>query len=355
MKVSVSKITKNGLRTIQDIRDAGIKVIEIIPADVENGKKHDICIGVISAGGIDLSIRLGKSLLANLEPDKAEYIINSIVEVDEDGKKEFLWSFRQEADGLKGVARLYDLENYGWVIALVGRFKEQVNKSWGITKVIPLDALLGNIYNPTELTRLKIYLAKALDEHYVLSDEEWGLRKKYLKEKDISKTQRRKEWIDRQQQVRARRKIQVFNVDGLRLYGIPVTDDDLEYLPDSTPVIIVSSYDDETGDVGELLEACFIKQARSGPRKVGSKIGLTWDEPEEEIAPFVEAEPISLVVDGKEGSFTLFSKAGMDSFYRNNFSMKATVAIDEPDDEGRYPLIRITRKKSRVLGYFPRA
>jgi len=155
MKIAVSEITKKGLRTIQNIRDAGIDIKEIIPADVERGRNHDVCIGNVSVAGTNLSVRFGKSLLANVEPGKAEYVVNSVMA---DGEDECIWFFRQEAEEFRGIARLYDLENYGWAIALCGRFKHQ-NVGWGITKVIPLDSLVGNVYGPEELAGIKIALA----------------------------------------------------------------------------------------------------------------------------------------------------------------------------------------------------
>ncbi len=179
---SVSVVTANGLIDVDAIRDANIEVSEVVPADVEAGRTCNNVTGVVTVCGVEISVRLSQSLLANVNPDEAEYLVNSVKEL---GSFNVLWSFREEAEVFSGIARLYYIEDgEGWVIALHGRLTNQGTRANGIVKVIPLDSLLCNEYTIRDLTRLKVRLAKTLRTRYVLNDEEWLDHQNYRKKND---------------------------------------------------------------------------------------------------------------------------------------------------------------------------
>lgn len=180
--LSLSVVTANGLIDVDAVRDANIDVRSVVPADVEVGRMCNSLTGAVVVCGVEVGITLTKSLLANVDVDKAEYLVNSVVEL---GSNKVLWRYGMESGYFSGIARLYYAEDeLGWIIGLHGRLIDQGSTSNGIVKVIPLDSLLCGEYSDRELTRLKVRLAKTVRSRYVLNDSEWLEQQNYRKKND---------------------------------------------------------------------------------------------------------------------------------------------------------------------------
>ena len=238
----------------------------------ESTSTHDVVVGTLKTGEEVFMLHLVRN--ATL-PFKAEFLL---VEVWDRTEKKRLWRFK-DID-FSGNCFLVQTD-LGIAIALVGR-----GKQGEVERVIPFKDFSS--HQPTDLRKLiglKKAAAKALDRRYQLTETEQRLVK-IDQARDEELRKKRKEALEAERQaekaaalkkraarearvaaLKARPRVEVFAEGGKVCHGTPVTETEWQSLPHGTYVVLVQSYDDESGECGEAFEFFWIQKNGGRPRK----------------------------------------------------------------------------------------
>jgi hypothetical protein len=234
---------------------------------------HYVEVGMITDGKFDFRATVIRS---NKISDDGFFLISKIA----DEKNAELWNFKQEHfDGLGTIAKAGD----AYVIALIG-------KGWKgkVERIVPFSTMKS--HQPMDLRQkieLKKLAAEFLNRDFELSEPERliqardvvkptaeqiekqrELAAQIAAEEAVKKQQREAARAERVRKILAREVITGFTAEQQERYGVPVLSGEWPSLPDKTRVIIVSSYDDETATVGNLIEAfAVMKLPQKNPQK----------------------------------------------------------------------------------------
>ncbi len=348
----------------------GLKVVDTWETNYVYGR-----MATVTINGVDLSIQFGKS--KRLAEDEGEFLPAKVLKA-----KHVLWDFTEEKSyykrGVRGHMFSYKNPQNGeieHVIGIYGRFPE--DHRIGICTVVPLlDLVKGTPVKMgdqiirvggrtlEELMRLKINLCKQIGKSWVLSQEEQAMiRMKREDDQRLHEEEKERRLQEREAKMRSildRDKVTVFNLDGKKLYGYPVTSDEYPILPNKTPVVVFSGVTKKNGyPEGDPIETFFVSKGRiagkkksSGFEKFHHQTGVSWDDP---TNVSIEAASIVLVVDGRREQHFMFTPSTLEALRQTGVNSGTIVAVEEPDESGCYPLISLKGDKVKELGRYPRA
>ncbi len=286
-----------------------------------------------------------------------------------------LWSFKDEKENkFEGRGRLvYFKKIEEPVIYLENRE--------GITKIIPLMSLVNpksvklgdtfvNLGGRTieELAELKKGLAKELDKKALLTQEEkdaleeaWLIRKanrkaekeeaERIKQEEYQK--KREERLRKKESILKRSPITVYASNGEILGGIPVVGSEWQILPGHTKVVLVKSFDEETGLPGEPIEAFIVKKNDYQREKTRVKNLVFSKRPVvEKIVPKA-LNKLFFKIGAKFVKILHFSQEDAKLLKEQGIDSETMIAVGNPDANGKYCVVLLNEEGSeKVVGAF---
>lgn len=308
--------------------------------------KHEVEIGKIEDGGQTFGIKMIRSV--NF-PD-GNFLVSEVQSV----ANKPLWKFQDEKyEGLGLLAKVGD----AIVIALVG-----FGKSGKVERVIPLRNLLNaEQADLRTMIQLKIGAANFLKRDHALTtaesivhriDDERRRAEREATEKAAAEA-REKAREERLKTLLARGQVTCYTADGKKRYGIPVLANEWMSCTPGTFVVLVDSID-ESGKIGNVIEAFQVVKERGKNPKKGSPAPVTLVQPE--VKKPVVVQPIRTAVCERESlvyevrlyasqeQILAAQKAGLNS--------GALVAVDSKDKDGKIAVQAVHRDRIEAKGKF---
>lgn len=308
---------------------------------------HEVEVGRVTMGDEVFIVHMIRKR-GLLLPNGGDFLL---AKVFDGGEKNLLWQFPKGSfDGFGLLAKAGDET----VVALVRK-----GRGGAVEEVIPFSTLL---HSPVELhrkVRLKMQAAEFLGRDYVLSTAERIIierdderRKEEDRRREEEKRAARQSAFEARRRAReeltsrvqARSRLEVFTADGQRRSGFPVTGTEWLSLPDGTFVVLVESYDEETGEVGTPIEAFrTVKKEGKNPAK-GSSAPVLLKRPERAVKP-VLAVVKTIVIETADGAFEVAVYATMENIRRAREaglnSGALVTAEDRAHSDGRFEVFSV--------------
>lgn len=347
----------------------GMKVTEIWETDYVKG-----CLATIKVAGTELSVQFGRS--KKLPDGVGDFLPAKVKNGDQ-----VVWDFNEEKSQLKdarGHMFVYADPSGATehIIGIEGKFPEDNNGRAGICVVIPLvDLVKGTPVKmsdqiiriggrtPEELMELKVDLCRQFSKKWVYSSSERLIfqmrREDEEAKKQAEKEARRQEREAKVKLILGREKITVFNAKGQKLFGHPVVDGEWQCLPNKTPVVVFSEIAADGEIVGEPIETFFVakgkargKKKSSGLEKGNHQTEVSWEDP---ARVSIEAEAIILIINDRREPYPMFSKEAAQILCDKGVNSGTVAVVNDPNDDGHYPLISFKKGAMITKGYYPRA
>lgn len=286
-----------------------------------------------------------------------------------------LWSFREEKeDGFRGRGCLVFFKKIGEFVI----YLENLN---GITKIIPLMSLtslknvkLGDTFvnlggrTIEELAELKKGLAKELGKKFILTkeerdalDEAWLIKKANKKAEYEEEERRRQEEYRKRREERRQKKeailkrspITVYTAEGQILGGIPVVGSEWQILPGYTKVILVKSFDEESGLPGEPIEAFIVKKNDYQREKTFVKNLVFSKKPKIEKVVPKALDKLIFKIGAKFVKILHFSQEDAKLLKERGVDKETMIAVGNIDANGKYCLVSLNEEGDEtVVGAF---
>jgi hypothetical protein len=320
---------------------------------------------VVYDAGNELRVEALMSLNA---PEGAEHLPAKVV--DKEGRT--LWKFdKYRYPG--AFAWLRDVDDFGPVIVYATRGelievisvshlpkirivrdsagRETYEGGLGILQIVELKQLMAEDldlqprFTPNEM----IVIRRQREQRNALRAD---LRRLEVQAREVAYQALNQERRERVAAILARKSIAGFTVEGQRLTGIPVIEGEYEMLPRDTFVIVVASYDPETGECGDLVEHFSIKKSGGGrvsknnPRPV-TKVSPAERQPEAEVKARLLFEIGSDFVE-----IGLYRRADIDALHAAGLNSATKVGLFPANPDGTVTIYEVTKKQVRELGRF---
>lgn len=309
----------------------------------------EVAHGVISINGEDVTIGLARSLKSQ-EGDFLPCFV-------EKGRKTY-WSFKEEKRLLemsKGAhlwvnAKLF-IYNGHLVIYLEetrrmdGEDKKIVIKAFSLSDLVS-DLRMGGqlLLDPAKTFELKSAIVRGEGIFYELSPEEKRFRDLSDLAKARKSTEKRQTAEERRNAILSRPRIIAYS-QGVKISGLPVTEAELQYLPDNIKVILVESYDSEKKKAGTPLEAFFWRIEKGQGVRRGLKTEL--DQKHDVPPTFTDVEVLGhlmFILPAGPASVFHVSSDGFQSLKQAGINGGKCFAVGKPDNGGRYSVFQFQEK-----------
>lgn len=226
-----------------------------------------------------------------------------------------IWRFADEkAAGFKGLATLHKIGSRFLIAFVNGKTMVKILLIFDIGRTVP--AKMGEEivqiggHDLATLARLKLEVAKQNGLFYTLTvAEKEALEKlKQIRQMEEEEAEREKmaerkaravERVKKIEEIKKRRIVPVVNEEGRRFIGLPVTENEWPMLAKNSSdpegkdpfVILVDSFDQESGRAGQPLEAFYVIRDRGNhPTKAGVKTGLSFQTEKKK-----KEEPVKII------------------------------------------------------------
>lgn len=286
-----------------------------------------------------------------------------------------LWSFKDEKEnGFEGRGRLVLFKKISDLVIYLENRE-------GITKVIPLMSLarfkpiklgdeLLNLGGRTleEMAELKKGLAKELGRKAIFTKEEdealeevWLIRKANRRAEREEEEARRAEEHQRRKEERRKKTeailkrspITVYTAEGQILGGIPVVGSEWQLLPGHIKVVLVESFDEETGLPGKPMEAFIVKKIDYQREKTYVKNLVFSKKPVSEKVIPVALDKLFFRIGGKFVKILHFSSEDAKLLREQGVDSETMIAVGVPDANGKYCIVLLNEnKEEKAVGAF---
>lgn len=180
-----------------------------------------------------------------------------------------------------------------------------------------------------------------------LSEQRQSARAEETRRKQADQAKRLTERKERQAEILSRRHLFVYTKDGQRRHGYPVVGDEWQCLPKDTFCVAVTSYDQETQEVGDVLESFVIRLEGSSkvPRSVAP---VTKEKPQPtRQAPVLRLDFKIVPINGDEREvFLVDDMAAVRSLAKAGLTDDTFAMCPKAGDEGRYAVFALTKGKA---------
>ena len=285
------------------------------------------------------------------------FLVASIT--DGDGKS--LWNFKSA--GFAGLGLLAKAGDET-VIALVGP-----GRDGKVERVIPLASLIkGGPVDLARMAHLKRAAAKFLGREHQLSELEGRLLKA-----SIERERQEREAADRAaaeareaartvriRKMLSRGQVTGYTADGKSRYGIPVLETEWASCTPGTFVIVVKTIDEQTGAIGEMVEAFKVMKERGKNPSKGYVMLVTATRPEVRTEKMVAGSapvlPIaSTAIETEKGAYEVLLFATMDDLRRARaagLNGGTYVAVKSAQPGGQIDVYSVHTDRVDTLGKF---
>jgi hypothetical protein len=312
-------------------------------------------------------------LLSEKAPENSQFLPANVYRTEKDGKELPVWSYAwfKDEPGKWSQARFYQMPE-GGIIGLIISINHPEDRKSGkkadaIFRVFPLSDLskaipvsrgggimsyLGGM-KIDELIDVKVALSRKLANTYPVNNNEEKVFLRLKKEDEVAaKEQERKDRLNAtrelSKQIMNRPKITVYSGEK-KIYGHPATEQEWTVSQVGTPIVMVSSYDQDTGDCGDLLEAFFINDKQGRKEKGNPQINLQWEKPiDKSDISQLELTPVYAVVGARRLPFDMVDSSGLETLQQLGVNSGTKVVLDEPDNDGLYPLYTLKSNSAEL-------
>ena len=314
-------------------------------------------------------------LLSKNAPECSQFLPANVYRKEKGGKEIPVWrySWFKDEPGTWSQARFYQMDDDDAIIGLIISInhpedRKSGNKADAIFRVFPLTDLVKAIpvsrgegimsylggMNVEELIDIKVKLTRRLANTFPVNtkDEKTFLR---LKKEDeaVAKEQERKDKANAarelSKQIMNRSNITVYSGEK-KIYGHPATENEWKVCQIDTPIILVSSYDADSGSCGDLLEAFFVNKGKGGKKEKGNpQSSLQWEKPIDQsgISQLV-LTPVHATVGARRLPFDMVDSAGLETLQQLGVNSGTQVVLNEPDADGLYPLYTLKSNSAEM-------
>jgi hypothetical protein len=283
-----------------------------------------------------------------------------VAQVFDRTESNLLWEFPKHSfHGLGLLAQAGDEV----VVALVGK-----GRDGRIEAVVPFSSIAEqqpvNLRRKIELKRLAAeYLGKGYSltdtEHKVIKRDSERRREEEQAERERQHEARQQARIELIDRVMGRGRVEAYTSDGRKRYGLPVVGEEWQSLPNGTYVVLVESYNDETGEMGDPIEAFQIVREKGKNPKKGFPASVTWEQPAESTRAVAAKlpQPVGTMVIETEGgdAFEVAVYATMDDIRKareSGLNIGSYVAARDRKVGERYEVFCGRAKNVETLGLF---
>ncbi|MEK9154872.1 MAG: hypothetical protein AAB596_02290 [Patescibacteria group bacterium] len=337
----------------QSITGSTLRVME-----VKLNGACEVMLAKINFKGVEYSIEKVRSVKA---PEGAIFLLAKVMAGEPEGEK-VLWQFKDEE--FTGFAYLEEAGGIP-VICLVSYAKK-------LKRIIPLEDLsslrrvkvAGEMQvitsrNIAEVIKLKALAAKKLKLEPEFTEAEKAISRVLLDREKEKEEQKRKDRIkekeERIQRILSRPQVFGYDQSGFKKYGHPVMGDEWCSLPEGTFVVLVESYNNETNECGELIEAFAVSKKNGKPEKKNAS-----NVQKEPVCPrtnkLTAPEAIRIAffeIEGRLEQIAVYKDIEDVRMARQSgLNGGALVATDNPDEQGRYQIFAVGCKEIETKGHF---
>lgn len=287
------------------------------------------------------------------------------------------WSFKGDHPGYRGLAALIDFEEE-LVIVLSTRFEldmvlpirdlPTMRKIGGefvggrkLKELVLLKQTVAAEFNRRpNWTKRERNMLHALEQAAAEADAEaikvaQAQRVAARAEEEARRERERAEREARRNRILARRKVIGYTSFGNRRIGVPVTGDEWMVLRDGTFCILVTSFDEKTGTVGDLIESfAVLKKGGGNPSKL-SVAGVTVDNPKSATAKgtsFVkELKTVIVTLKGElEEVILVDDMEKVHALNAQGLNSNTLVMCPKQGDPGRHSVFSLSGGKIETVG-----
>ena len=307
---------------------------------IQNG--YEAMTAILDFKGIEYVLEMIKSVKA---PEGASFLVTKV----RVGNK-LLWSFKNEQ--FRGFARFEEIMGIPIICLFSSDWKE-------IKRIIPLEDLhnsqrimiAGEMQTVTsrdilEILEMKQGLADKLKVKVKFSENEKTalvfMRRKEEEKEELARQEKKKVHEEKIARIINRPQVSGYDENGFKKYGYPVVGDEWQLLPSGIFVVVVESYNNETGECGELIEAFEVARGKGG-------------KPEKKNTSKVFRKPVKAESAVLEGRFALFEINGTlkevvvyqdmaDVHTANKAGLNSgmLVTTEVKDEKGRHQIYSVT-------------
>lgn len=221
-----------------------------------------------------------KTMLSRNAPPDAEFLPVSVTQDSQE-----VWSFRRDhkSRGFRGLALLREVDGELVIILATKHGLYEVLPVLDLPQMQVVGGELVGGRKLKELVALKQLIAEAESLHPVWSRRETAMqevlqaearrerdivRQAEAAEAEVERQKREAGRVARRAAIQARQRIFAFTERGERRHGLPVVGNEWLSLPSGTFCIAVTSFDQETGAVGDVIESFRVEQIRQKKTRV---------------------------------------------------------------------------------------
>ncbi len=309
-----------------------------------------------------------EALMSLNAPEGSEHLPAKVV--DKEGKT--LWKFdKYRYPG--AFAWLREVDSFGAVIAYATRRelievisiahlpkthivqdaagRESYEGGPGILQVVELKQLLAEDLGlePHLTTNELIIVNRQRQVRAALRAE---LRKLKVQAREVARQALAQDRAERVAAILARKPVAGFTVEGQRLTGIPVVDKEYEMLPHGKFVIVVASYDVETGQCGEMSEHFLIKKTSGGRvDKANPRLVTKANPAERQSAAKVETKFL-FEISNDFVEVGLYRRADIDALHAAGLNSATKVGLFPANTDGTITIYEVTKKGVKEIGAY---
>lgn len=283
-----------------------------------------------------------------------------VAKVFDHAESKRLWEFPKYS--FEGLGLLAQAGNEV-VITLVSK-----GRDGKVEEVFPFSSIAT--HQPTNLRRkieLKRLAAEYLGKSYNLTNTERAVVKRDSeRRREEEQTERERQHEARQQarmeliaRITSRGRVEAYTSDGRKRYGLPVVGEEWQSLSGGTYVVLVESYDDTTGDMGNPIEAFEIVKEKGKNPKKGFPAPVTWRQSAENlqaVAVNIPQPAEVIVIETDDGdAFEVAVYASMDDIRtarERGLNSGSYVAARDRTVGERYEVFSVHAEKVKTLGLF---
>lgn len=180
-----------------------------------------------------------------------------------------------------------------------------------------------------------------------LSEQRQTAREEETRRKQADQAKRLTERKERLAKILSRRRLFVYTEGGQRRHGYPVVGDEWQCLPKDTFCVAVTSYDQATEEVGDVLESFVIRL--EGSNKVRRSVAsVTKEKPQPtRQAPVLRLDFKIVPINGDEREvFLVDDMAAVRSLAKAGLTDDTFAMCPKAGDEGRYAVFALTKGKA---------
>lgn len=320
---------------------------------------------VIYDAGNDLKVETLMSLNA---PEGAEHLPAKVV----DGEGKTLWKYDRQRH-LGAFAWLREVDSFGPVIAYATRSelievisiahlskmrvvrdvtgRENYEGGPGILQVVELKQLLAeDLGVEPRFTPNEASIVKRLREQ-----QQAEVRARRLAEvaaRQVARDVQVREQAAKVTAILARKPIAGFTVEGQRLTGVPVTNAEYEMLPHGKFVILVASYDLETGACGDVIEHFSVRKSGGGRVDKDNPRLISKANPAERQATAKMEAKLLFEIGSDFVEVGLYRRADIDALHAAGLNSATKVGLYPIRPDGAVTIYEVTKKGVREIGAY---